>query len=220
MAHLRDSKLLGLLKERGVHVRTESLTTRRATELEEADVVVLTSRDGLPLETIARLRRVGLTTGIAVVAEGRMGAIEEHLLNAGADLVVTLAHDARTNASKLEALARRVRADWTRATPGPSVDFQVDVVARSVRVRGARVELGATDFRLFLYFVDQAERWVSDARIIRDAFGTYHAPGASIVRVHVSNLRKAIAPLGLEIQNRRSVGYRLVTNRSRPLTRP
>ena len=80
--------------------------------------------------------------------------------------------------------------------------------------------VGATNFRLFLYFVDQAERWVSDARIIRAAFGTYHAPGASIVRVHVSSLRRAIAPLGLQIRNRRSraaacnssssVGYRLV----------
>ena len=214
MARLHDTRLLSLLEERGARIRTESLTARRATELEEADVVVLTSWDGLPLETIAGLRRVGLTTGIAVLTEGRMEAIEERLLSAGADLVVTLEDDARTNACKLEALARRVRGDWRRAPYGASDDFWIDVVARSVRARGTRVELGATDFRLFLYFVDQAERWVSDARIIREVFGTYHAPGASIVRVHVSSLRKAIAPLGLQIQNRRSVGYRLVTNRN------
>jgi DNA-binding response OmpR family regulator len=218
MGRLHDTRLLSLLEERGVRVFTESLTAPRVTELEEADVVVLTSRDALPLETIAGFRRVGLTTGIAVLAEGRMAAIEERLLDAGADLVLALEHDARTNASKLESLARRVRGDWTRVTSGASDDLRIDVGARSVHVRSARVELGATAFRLFLYFVDQAERWVSDARIVRDVFGTYHAPGASIVRVHVSSLRKAIAPLGLQIQNRRSVGYRLVTNRNRTAT--
>ena len=220
MARLRDTRLLSLLEERGVRLRIESLTAARATELEEADVVLLTSRDGLPVETIAGFRRFGLTTGIVVLAEGRIETVEERLLDAGADLVLTLGHDARANASKLEALARRVRGDWARVTPGASDDFRIDVVARSVRVGGERVELGATNFRLFLYFVDQAERWVSDARIIREVFGTFHAPGASIVRVHVSSLRKAIAPLGLQIQNRRSVGYRLVTNRNHPLPKP
>ena len=215
IVRLRESGLLRFLGERGARVRSESLSITRATELEEADVVVLTSNDELLVETVAMLRRVGLTMGIAVLAEPRMEAEEERLLDAGADLVVPLRHDARATARKLEALARRVRTDWTRGGEPASGDFRIDVVARSIRARGKRVELSATDFRLFLYFVDQASRWVSEARIIRDVFGTFHAPGASIVRVHICSLRKALEPLGLRIHNRRSVGYRLAANRDR-----
>ena len=92
---------------------------------------------------------------------------------------------------------------------------RIDALARSITRGSASAVLSPTNFRLLLYFVEHSGRWISESRIIGDVFGTHHAPGSSIVRVHVCSLRKTVEAFGLHVEHRRQAGYRLAKGGSK-----
>ena len=208
---LDDLGLIRTLEGRGHQVRAVAATPSKALDLAQADALVLAHGrgDDATVAIVSRLRTIGLKTGIAVLGDRQTDALAERLLDAGADLLLNARESPGQAATKLEALVRRVRGDWTRTLDPMSLDAQIDITARSIDVGGASAVLNPTNFRLVLYLVEHFGRWISESRIIRDVFGTHHAPGSSIVRVHVCSLRKAVEPVGLRIEHRRQVGYRL-----------
>jgi DNA-binding response OmpR family regulator len=217
-ARLDDLGLTRVLEGRGHQVRTVAPKPSKALDLVQADALVLApgSADDGTVVTVSRLRAVGLKTGIAVLCDCGTDGQTKRLLEAGADLLLGSPESPEQAAAKLDALVRRVRGDWTGRFYDIGLDARVDVTARSIDVGHACAVLGPTHFRLFLYFVEHFGRWSSESRIIRDVFGTHHAPGSSIVRTHIWSLRKALEPVGLRIEQRRQTGYRLGNIAGRP----
>ena len=211
LARVEGLGLIRALEDRGHRVRGVAPIPWRALDVAQADVLVLAPGPGdeRTVASVARLRRVGVRTGIAVLGERALDSLAERFLDAGADLFLSRKQPTGQLATTLEALARRVRGDWARTLEHTGPDVQVDITAQSIRIGAATAELRPTSFRLMLFLLEHFGRWVTEARILRDVFETNHAPGSSIVRVHICSLRRELEPLGLRIEHRRHAGYRL-----------
>lgn len=114
-------------------------------------------------------------------------------------------------------------ADWIRL-PADDADVSARLIALSIRARrhphspqldglgeftfrGQRVNLSPIDERITRLLVERFDRVVPDTEF----FGqVWNSPDGHIrLRVHMSRLRKRLAPLGLEISAIRNVGYRM-----------
>ncbi len=73
--------------------------------------------------------------------------------------------------------------------------------------RGQRVVLSPLDERIAAILVAAFDRGVAEADLLRDVWP--NGGHAGKLRVHISRLRKRIAPIGLRIKAIRSFGYRL-----------
>jgi DNA-binding response OmpR family regulator len=73
--------------------------------------------------------------------------------------------------------------------------------------RGLRVFLSPTDERLAAVLVAAFDQGVAETDLLREVWPSGGHPG--MLRVHVSRLRKQVAPIGLGIKAIRSFGYRL-----------
>lgn len=207
---LADLGLTPVLQHRGIGFRVVPLQPS-ATACRELDVLLLISNlasDG-QVSNIERLRRMGLRGGMAVLVPRGASQLAERLLEGGADVVVDVTHRPQSIACQLAALARRVRAEWFPFVPRLR-DGWLDNDACSVSCGGRSAQLTPTDFRLLACLARDFERWIPETRLVREVFTTHHAPGSSIVRVHICSLRKALRDLPLRIEQRKATGWRLV----------
>jgi len=154
--------------------------------------VVLPGRDGFAICRDARAEGVG-TPVLFLTARD---AIEDRVrgLDAGADdyLVKPFVEDE---------LAARVRALLRRAAlPIHATlevgDLVVDRGARSARVAGRDVALGATEFRLLEYLAANAGIAVTRAQILERVWGDDFDGSSNVVDVYVSSVRKKLAAVG------------------------
>lgn len=207
---LADLGVMPLLLRRGAGVRVVPRQPSAAA-CHGVDVLLLLSSlasDG-QVGNVEHLRRMGLHLGIAVLVPRGAAQLAERLLEAGADVVVELTHRPLSITCQVEALARRVRSEWFPLVPGLR-DGWLDNDARSVSCGGRSAQLTPTDFRLLTCLAREFERWIPEGRLVREVFTTHHAPGSSIVRVHICSLRKALRGLPLRIEQRKATGWRLV----------
>jgi len=87
----------------------------------------------------------------------------------------------------------------------------VDVVAHLVLARGERVALTPLEWQLLLFFVENPNRTLSYAEILRDVWGPEYEDCLHYVHVHVSRLRSKLEMdprMPRYIHTERSVGYR------------
>ena len=154
--------------------------------------VVLPGRDGFSICRDARAE--GIATPVLFLTA--RDAVEDRVrgLDAGADdyLVKPFVEDE---------LAARVRALLRRAAlPIHATlevgDLIVDRGARSVRVAGRDVPLGATEFRLLEYLAANAGIAVTRAQILERVWGDDFDGSSNVVDVYVSSVRKKLAAVG------------------------
>ncbi len=99
--------------------------------------------------------------------------------------------------STIELLARlRViqRSHQPAATSSVFVSgqMQVDMVARSVKVRGQQLKLARTEYALLLYFVKNAGRVLTHGQLLREVWGLEEVERTARLRVYVTYLREKI----------------------------
>jgi two-component system OmpR family response regulator len=177
---------------------------------EEFDVIVLDRMlprvDGLKI--LQTLRATGDATPVLILSA--LGDVDERVagLRAGGDDYLAKPFAFSELLARIEVLSRRgtVAAESARLAAG---DLEMDLLGRTVRRAGRRIELTAREFRILEYLVRHAGRVVTRSMLLEHVWDYHFDPQTNIIDQHVSRLRQKVdreAGLPL-IETVRGVGY-------------
>ncbi|MBV8913551.1 MAG: response regulator transcription factor [Acetobacteraceae bacterium] len=131
-------------------------------------------------------------------------------LKAGGDDYLTKPFAFSELLARVEALARRTRSAGpeTRLVVG---DLEMDLLSRTVRRRGQKIDLQPREFRLLEYLMRHAGQVVTRTMLLEGVWDYHFDPQTNVIDVHVSRLRQKIdkpfdTPL---LHTVRSAGYML-----------
>lgn len=162
-------------------------------------------RDGEPGRTWNRDVPVILLGGTGADALDRVRAFER-----GCDDYVTRPFVYEELLARIRAVLRRTRRESAdRLSAG---DILVDRVARTVSVRGLRVDLSGREYELLLALAAEPLRVFSKEELLRDVWGFRAAGRTRTLDSHASRLRRKLAVEGAGpfVTNIWGVGYRLL----------
>ncbi len=168
--------------------------------------LVLLLCDGAPdgLEKVRKIRRASPGVTLCVLSAEACSEAATDLLGGGADIWLPLAMDKKLILAFLQASLRRVSRDFTSRTLTPPAP----AVAGTVHVCGQAVRLRAAESRILQYLMVNQGRWVGEAELRQRVLHVGAHSSDSLVRVHVSNIRKALGENQACILSRRRLGYR------------
>jgi two-component system KDP operon response regulator KdpE len=173
--------------------------------------IVMPEMDGLTV--CRRIREVGNKAPVMMLSA--QAITEEDIiegLEAGADEYLV-------KPVRLDEFVARVRALLRRAQINEPIDdtvyddgyLSVDLVGRHVRVRGQRIHLTPTEFKLLTVLLENAGRVVPQRELLEMVWGREYIDDVYYPRVYVSQLRRKIEPdpsNPIYILTEHRVGYR------------
>src|ERR1700712_2270976 len=168
---------------------------------------MLPGLDGLAL--VRTLRASGITTPVLFLTT--MGGIDDRVtgLNAGGDDYLVKPFAFAELAARVAALGRRF-AKPRKETVLRVDDLERDLLARTVKRGGRKVELQPREFLLLEYLVRHAGEVVTRTMLLENVWQFHFDPGTNIVESHMSRLRSKIDQGRTElIQTVRGAGYRV-----------
>jgi DNA-binding response OmpR family regulator len=110
--------------------------------------------------------------------------------------------------ARVHAILRRRAAAGQRAERSAPQAVHFDVEGRSVRVRGQRVMLTATEFELLASLVRAAGRVMKRNELILRVWGPQGQPGERAVDSHIKAIRRKLGEDGSRLETVRGCGYR------------
>lgn len=167
------------------------------------------------IEICRRIRRDPATRALPVIMLTAKGEEADRIrgLDTGADDYVTKPFSPAELIARVRALLRRARpaVGADELTAG---DIVMDLAAYRVRIGGAEVELGPTEFKLLRHFMEHPGRVYSRDQILDGVWGRDVHVEDRTVDVHIGRLRKVLrAATGRDpIRTVRGAGYSLETN--------
>ena len=178
--------------------------------------VMMPELDGY--ETLERIRQVSSVPVIMLTVK----AEEEDKvrgLELGADDYVTKPFSPRELASRVKAALRRAEmpSPGQKSTLVIDEDLAVDFQRREVLVRGKRVKLRPTEYRLLYHLVNNAGWVMTHETLLSKVWGYEYRDDTQLLRLYVTYLRQKIEPDPSNpryIFNERGVGYRFVDFKS------
>lgn len=178
--------------------------------------VMMPELDGY--ETLERIRQVSSVPVIMLTVK----AEEEDKvrgLELGADDYVTKPFSPRELASRVKAALRRAEmpSPGQKSTLVIDGDLAVDFQRREVLVRGKRVKLRPTEYRLLYHLVNNAGWVMTHGTLLSKVWGYEYRDDTQLLRLYVTYLRQKIEPdpgNPRYIFNERGVGYRFVDFKS------
>jgi two-component system OmpR family response regulator len=131
-------------------------------------------------------------------------------LKAGGDDYLTKPFAFSELLARVEALTRRGKAEGpqTKLVVG---DLEMDLLSRTVRRGGQKIDLQPREFRLLEYLMRHAGQVVTRTMLLEGVWDYHFDPQTNVIDVHVSRLRQKIDkpfPTGL-IHTIRNAGYML-----------
>ncbi|MEV8359368.1 MULTISPECIES: response regulator transcription factor [unclassified Microbacterium] len=148
-----------------------------------------------------------------IVVSGRSGSGDKvEALDAGADDYVTKPFQIDELLARLRALTRRSSSAPTGESVVRFGDVEVDLLAKSVRRRGARVHLTPTEWRMLEFLARNPGTLVTRQTLLKTLWGTEQVTDTGYLRLYISQLRKKLEvdpshPVHLLTES--GMGYRL-----------
>jgi two-component system OmpR family response regulator len=182
---------------------------------EQFDAIVLDRMlpggvDGLRL--LETLRSQGNATPVMFLSA--MAQVDDRVrgLKAGGDDYMTKPFAFAELLARVEALTRRGRGEGP-ATKLAVSDLEMDLLSRSVKRAGQKVDLQPREFRLLEYLMRHAGQVVTRTMLLEGVWDYHFDPQTNVIDVHVSRLRQKVdkpfaTPL---IHTVRNAGYMLRT---------
>ncbi len=198
-----------------VTVAASGIEGLRLFHSEKPDAVVLDilmpEMDGLTV--CQRIREV---SDIPVLMLSAQAIREDDIvqgLNAGADEYLVKPVRLNEFAARVRALLRRAGTSVTQSTLPIYNDgyLLVDVSRRQVSVKGEKVHLTPTEFKLLALLLENSGRIVTQRELLENVWGTEYVTDLYYPRVYVSQLRRKVEPDPANptyIQTEHRVGYR------------
>lgn len=159
----------------------------------EFDVIVLDRM--LPkkqgVSVVRTLRDKGLSTPVLILSALHDEDHRVEGLNAGANDYLGKPFSTRE-------LLARVRSLWhgrDRATPQTRLqvgDLEMDLLARTVKRGGAKIDLQPREFRLLEYLMRHAGETVTRKMLLENVWDYHFDPQTNVIDVHISRLRSKI----------------------------
>jgi two-component system OmpR family response regulator len=150
---------------------------------------MLPGLDGLSV--IRTLRASGITTPALFLTT--MGGLDDRVsgLNAGGDDYLVKPFAFVELAARVAALGRRPQK-IAAETALRINDLEMDLLTRTVRRGGQRVELQPREFRLLEYLMRHADQLVTRTMLLENVWEYHFDPGTTLVESHISRLRDKI----------------------------
>jgi len=174
--------------------------------------VMMPEMDGY--ETLERIRRISSVPVIMLTVK----AEEEDKvrgLELGADDYVTKPFSPRELMSRVKAALRRAEmpSPVQKTLTVIDEDLAVDFQRREVLVRGERVKLRPTEYRLLYHLVNNAGWVMTHETLLSKVWGYEYRDDTQLLRLYITYLRQKIEPDPSHpkyIFNERGIGYRFV----------
>lgn len=163
------------------------------------------------IEVARRLKQSDSSKHIPIVMLTAKGE-EDNLvqgLESGADDYVVKPFSTRELKARIRAVLRRTESGDKGDAPMTVEKLSIDPRSHRVSIDGQALNLGPTEYRLLLFFVQNQERVFTREQLLDRVWGGNVYVEERTVDVHIRRLRKAIASEGCDrfIQTVRGAGY-------------
>jgi len=162
------------------------------------------------IELCRRVRRADATRGLPILMLTARGEEADRVrgLSTGADDYVVKPFSVPEMLARVKALLRRASPDRV-ADVLRAGDIALDRAAHRVTRREREVRMGPTEFRLLLFFMENAGRVLSRQQLLDGVWGRDTFIDGRTVDVHVGRLRKALVrgPDRDPVRTVRGTGY-------------
>jgi DNA-binding response OmpR family regulator len=181
-----------------------STTDLRTSHSTAPDVVLILGSTASARLRIRQRREAGWIKGLAVAAEDTRPETASACLEAGADDYIRLPLDSKEFLSRIHALARR--ANPFTVTKGA---VKLDSHTYVATIGDWQASLKKTSFRLVAYLTERAGQWTRTQDLQVNVLQACCRAGASNVRWHVLEARRALGPMRWCLHSDSQRGYML-----------
>jgi two-component system OmpR family response regulator len=151
---------------------------------------MLPKLDGVSL--LRRRREAGDETPALFLSA--LGEVDDRItgLKAGGDDYLVKPYSFSELLARVEALGRRRAAPANVTTRYLVADLEIDVITRTVRRAGKKIDLQPREFRLLEYLMRHAGQVVTRTMLLENVWEYHFDPQTNVIDVHISRLRSKI----------------------------
>lgn len=144
------------------------------------------------LHILETLRREGNLTPVLLLSA--LADVDEKVagLKAGGDDYVSKPFSFSELQARLEALFRRNRNEAQPLTKLTVGDLEIDLLSRSVRRGGQKIDLQPREFRLLEFLMRHTGQVVTRTMLLEGVWDYHFDPQTNVIDVHISRLRQKI----------------------------
>lgn len=151
---------------------------------------MLPGLDGLTI--VKTLRGAGNTVPIIILSA--LSEVDDRVqgLKAGSDDYLVKPFAFTELLARVEAMSRRTHGEGETVTRLQADDLEMDLLNRTVRRGGSRINLQAREFSLLEYLLRHRGQIVTRAMLLENVWQYHFDPQTNVIDVHISRLRRKI----------------------------